>query len=282
MLDWKKIYKNYLVKNIGILIAAALVLIIIVFFFIRIYTRHGEAKAIPDFRGLTESQLQHLIKENELCYTVIDSVYIDDQPRGVVIDQTPKAGELVKKNRRIFFTINSWSAEQIVVPNLIDNSLRSAQAYLESLGFRLGKLIYIPSEYKNMVLGQHYNGKPIDPGTQLPRGSVIDLLVGRGLSNETTPVPNLLGMTVREAQKQAQSLYLNIGAIVMEEGIDSSAAFIYRQIPSSGSGQVLNLGASIDVWLTDDTSMHPDSLIIYDSFPEDDLGGDEDFDNEFF
>src|SRR5690606_29852538 len=129
---------------------------------------------------------------------------------------------------------------------------------------------------------QHYNGKPIDPGTQLPRGSVIDLLVGRGLSNETTPVPNLLGMTVREAQKQAQSLYLNIGAIVMEEGIDSSAAFIYRQIPSSGRGQVLNLGASIDVWLTDDTSMHPDSLIIYDSFPEDDLGGDEDFDNEFF
>ena len=93
MLDWKKIYKNHLVKNIGILIAAALVLIIIAFFFIRIYTRHGEAKAIPDFRGLTESQLKHLIKENKLRYTVIDSVYIDDQPRGVVIDQTPKAGE---------------------------------------------------------------------------------------------------------------------------------------------------------------------------------------------
>ncbi len=282
MLDWKKIYNNYLVKNIGILFAAAVGLIIIVFFFIRVYTRHGEANPIPDFRGLTETQLQHLIKENKLRYTVVDSVYIDDQPRGVVIDQTPRAGEPVKKNRRIFFTINAWGTEQMVVPNLIDNSLRSAQAYLESLGFRLGKLIYIPSEYKNMVLGQHYNGKPVDPGTQLPRGSIIDLLVGRGLSNETTPVPDLLGLSIREAQKQAQSLYLNIGAIIMEEGIDSSSAFIYRQIPSSGSGQVLNLGASIDVWMTDDTSMHPDSLILYDSFPGEDIEGDDDFDNEFY
>ena len=64
---------------------------------------------------------------------------------GVVVEQTPSAGEKVKKNRTIFFTINAYAAEQVQMPNLVDYSLRNAKVILESYGLELGDLIYIPS-----------------------------------------------------------------------------------------------------------------------------------------
>lgn len=264
MPQWKNIFKNSVWKHLGIVVGASILFLIAVFLFLKIYTQHGQGKPVPDFTGLTEQQLQHLILSNDLRYTIIDSVHTDFAPRGVVLEQTPKAGEKVKKNRRIFFTINSWTDEQIIVPNLRDNSLRNAQVMLESYGLNLGNLIYIPSEFTNMVLGQHFEGKPVEPGTLVRKGSSIDLLVGRGLSNETTAVPQLTGMTLDAARKAAQNVYLNLGATIYADTIatamDSLKAFVWRQSPPASEGFVLNLGASIDVWLTTDTEFHPDTL----------------------
>ena len=264
MPQWKNIFKNSIWKHLGIVVGASILFLIAVFLFLKIYTQHGQGRPVPDFTGLTEQQLQHLIRNNDLRYTIIDSVHTDFAPRGVVLEQTPRAGEKVKKNRRIFFTINSWTDEQIIVPNLRDNSLRNAQVMLESYGLNLGNLIYIPSEFTNMVLGQHFEGKPVEPGTLVRKGSSIDLLVGRGLSNETTAVPRLTGLTLDAARKAAQNVYLNLGATIYADTIvtamDSLKAFVWRQSPPASEGFVLNLGASIDVWLTIDTELHPDTL----------------------
>ncbi len=265
MVQWKKFLNHTIWKHVGILAGAFVVLIIAIFFFLKIYTLHGQGSPVPDFTGLTEQQLQHLIQSQKLRYTIIDSIYIDNAPKGIVVDQTPRAGEKVKKNRNIFFTINAFGEEQIVVPSLTDYSLRNAQEIVESYGLRVGELIYIPSEYTNLVLGQHHNGKPIEPGTMLRKGAAIDLLVGRGLSNETTAVPNLIGMKLANAKKVAQSVYLNLGATVyadtIETVIDSLNAFVWRQNPPSHRGYVLNLGASIDVWLSIDHALHPDTIM---------------------
>lgn len=283
MLQWKKLFNHTIWKHLGILVGSSIVIIIAVFFFLKIYTLHGEGAPVPDFTGLTEQQLQHLIQSEDLRYTIIDSVYIDNAPKGIVVDQTPRPGEKVKKNRNIFFTINAWGEEQIVVPNLTDYSLRNAQEILESYGLKVGELIYIPSEYTNLVLGQHHDGKPIEPGILLRKGATIDLLVGRGLSNETTAVPNLMGMKLEEAKKVAQSVYLNLGAIVyadtIETAIDSLNAFVWRQNPPTAKGYVLNLGASIDVWLSTDFALHPDTIEAREAEMEQPLN-EEDTDNE--
>lgn len=279
MLQWKKILKHPIWKHVGILAGASVVIIIAIFFFLKIYTLHGQGTPVPDFTGLTEQQLQHLIETQKLRYTIIDSVYINNAPKGIVVDQTPRAGEKVKKNRNIFFTINAFGEEQIVVPNLTDFSLRNAQEILESYGLRLGELIYIPSEYTNLVLGQHHDGKPIEPGTMLRKGAPIDLLVGRGLSNETTAVPNLVGLKLADAKKVAQSVFLNLGATVYADSIvtpiDSLNAFVWRQNPPSQRGYVLNLGASIDVWLTNDHALHPDTIKARESELDNPMDGQE-------
>lgn len=254
MSRWKILLNKTLWKHIGILAGVGILLLILAFTFLNIYTHHGQGKAIPDFTGLTELQLQNLIKSNHLRYTIVDSIHTDNVPRGAVVEQVPKAGQPAKKNRLVFFTINAWSEEKVAVPNLADYSLRNARAILESFGLITGELVYIPSEYTNLVLGQHLNGKPVEPGTLVPKGTAIDLLIGRGLSSETTSIPSLIGLDLLNARKMAQGLYLNIGAIIYDEAIitqeDSLKAFVWKQNPPAEPEYLLNLGASIDVWLT--------------------------------
>ena len=240
--------------HLGIIFLITIFLMITVFFSIDLYTRHGNSFILPDFKGLTESQFRNLIKKNDLRYIIIDSLYLDDIPKGIVVDQVPKAGEYVKKNRKIFFTINAWNEEQVIIPNLTDYSLRNAKVMLESYGLKLGELIYIPSEYANLVLGQHLHGKLVEPGTMTAKGTTIDLLIGRGLSSELTSVPNLKGLDKNSAEQVVQNLKLFIGAIIYDETVittnDSTKAFIWKQNPSAKPGSLINIGASINIWLT--------------------------------
>ncbi len=260
------ISKKFLIhvaSAVGVIVA----ILIATFISLNIYTHHGENYATPDFSGLTETQFINLVQQKKLRYKIIDSVHISEMTPGVVVEQTPKPGSKVKENRTIFFTINAFSAEQVPMPQLVDFSLRNAQVTLESYGIRVGKLIYIPSEYTQLVLGQQYKGKPIEPGTLIAKGSIIDLLVGQGLSSEKTEVPDLFGMTLEEAKVLLQSNSLNVDAVIYDDSIpsqkDSLRAFIWKQLPDIESGKKMRLGSSLDVWLTiDSIKLLPDTIMV--------------------
>ncbi len=265
------VLKFLISKRFLIHIASALGLIafilIATFVTLNIYTHHGESFETPDFSGLTERQFIDLVRQKDLRYRIIDSVHISDITPGAVVEQTPKPGNLVKENRTIFFTINAYSAEQVPMPKLMDFSLRNAQVTLESYGLRVGQLIYIPSEYTQLILGQHYEGKPIEPGTLIAKGSTIDLLVGQGLSNKKTEVPDLIGMTLEEARNYLLANSLNIDAVIYDDSIptpeDSLRAFVWKQLPESEIGKKLQLGSSLDIWLTIDSfKIMPDTLMV--------------------
>ncbi len=244
--------------HIALAIGLMMLMLIATFIGLSIYTHHGESYETPDFTNLTERQFIDQVQQNNLRYKIIDSVHIDNMLPGVVVEQTPKAGSLIKENRTIFFTINAYTAEQVPMPKLAEISLRNAQVTLESYGLRVGQLIYIPSEYTQLVLGQHYQGKPIEPGTLIAKGSAIDLLVGQGLSNEQTAVPYLKGLTLEEARSLCQSNSLNIDVVIYEDTIatdeDSLRAFVWKQLPEANMGKMLRLGSSLDIWLTIDSA----------------------------
>ncbi len=259
------ISKKFLTQ-IAMAFGLIIILLITTFIILNIYTHHGKSYATPDFSGLTEKQFIDIVQQNDLRYKIIDSVHIAHMTPGVVVEQTPKPGSLVKENRTIFFTINAYTAEQVPMPQLAEMSLRNAQVTLESFGLRVGQLIYIPSEYTQLVLGQHFGGKPIEPGKLIAKGSTIDLLVGKGLSNQKTAVPDLTGLTRKEATKLCQSNSLNIDAVIYDDNIltneDSIRAFVYKQLPESGLNKKLRLGSSLDIWLTIDSSKTlPDTLV---------------------
>ena len=254
---FKSFISNIFVKNIILAGVVITLVLITIFISLGVYTRHGEYYIVPDFRGLTKDQYSKLIEDRGFRYNIIDSVHLEGYLPGAIIEQIPEAGSRVKENRNIHFTIKALSPERVQIPNLIDYSLRNAKAILESYGLATGELIYVPSEYRNLVLQQLYKGKPVAPGTVVNKGAVIDLHIGKGLGTELTNVPDLTALTLEEAQRYAVSVSLNIGVSIYDESIqtaeDTCAAFIWKQQPPAETDAQIPLGSSLDVWLSVDT-----------------------------
>ena len=267
-------------RHLALAVAIGIILLLGTLLFLRIYTHHGQAITVPDMTGLTEEEVEDVILSRNLRSQVIDSVFSSEMPRGTVIKQNPGPGSRVKKNRRIFLTMNAVNPEMVTMPRLVGLSIRQARLALENAGLQLGEIEYRPDYAINNVLQQKYRDSVIFEGTEIGKGSVIDLVLGMGLSDETTRVPDLVGLPLGIAREMIADHYLNIRAITydlaMVNADDSANAFIWRQYPEYDQLRRLNLGMEVDIWLTTDSTLlpSPDSLLkdeerdlVYDEIP---------------
>ena len=219
------------------------------------YTHNGQTITVPSLSGLTIVEVEELLKNKKLNYEIQDSVYVEKAEKGVVLDQSPEGNDLVKENRTIYITVSKITPPKISMPDVIDMSQRLAVAKLESYGLKIGHLDYTPSECLNCVVKMSVKGKEVFPDDLIAKGSTINLTLGSGTSNEQVLVPYLINSSKEEAQKMLQATFLNIGAEIYEDcksKIDSSNARVYRQSPSSNNP--INMGTSVDIWLTNDVS----------------------------
>jgi beta-lactam-binding protein with PASTA domain len=263
----KFILSKLFLKQLGIAAAILFSVIMILLVWLNIYTRHGQARPVPDFFGLTIDETSKLAKKTRMKYQVIDSVYTALVPRGCVAEQNPKPGFKVKKWRNIALTINAFRPERVAMPNLVDLPLRQAIALIESSGLIMGTLRYKPDLSVNVVLSQLHNGKDIAWNDSVQKGSVIDLVLGKGLSNQRTAVPDLVGMTLEPATERILSASLNLGTYIYDNtivsGEDSLSAFVYKQNPEFKEDATLQLGSSIYLWMTMDSLKLPvDSTLL--------------------
>jgi beta-lactam-binding protein with PASTA domain len=263
----KFLFSKLFWKNFALAILISVFVLIFALIFLRIYTRHGQALSVPDLRGLSISEAEQVLTSKKLNFQIIDSVYNNSVPRGYIVEQNPPADFKVKENRTIFLTINAFNPEMVLMPNVVGISLRQAQAIIETAGLMVGRLNYVPDIAVNNVLVQKYQGVITNPGDNIPKGSKIDLVVGRGLSDEKTAAPDLIGMDLENAITRITSRYLNIGAIIYDSSIvdfeDSLFSFIWRQRPVYDEETLINLGSTVDIWLTvDSTKLPADTLNI--------------------
>jgi beta-lactam-binding protein with PASTA domain len=124
------ILSKVFVKNLGLAVAIVVGTVMLLLIWLNFYTRHGQARPVPDFNGLTMEQTSKLARKSRLKYSVIDSVYTNAVPAGCVVEQNPKPGFKVKKWRNIVLTINAFSPEMVAMPNLVDLPKRQALSLL--------------------------------------------------------------------------------------------------------------------------------------------------------
>jgi beta-lactam-binding protein with PASTA domain len=252
------ILSKLFLKNLGYAIVIIVGGILVLLIWMNFYTRHGQARPVPNFIGLTMEQTTKLAKKSRLRYQVIDSIYTTIVPRGCIAEQNPKPGFKVKKWRNVVLTINAFHPEMVAMPNLIDLPKRQAIMLVESSGLEIGLLKYRPDVSIDVVIDQQFNGKNINTGDSLQKGSVIDLVLGKGFSNQRTPVPNLLGMRLDPAKDKILGSSLNLGTFeydnTIKKGADSINAFVYKQNPEFKNDATLQLGYPIYLWLTVDSA----------------------------
>jgi beta-lactam-binding protein with PASTA domain len=248
-MDIKK--HKILLINIG----AIIVLFIGAFFAFTIwlnsYTAHGEEVEVPNFKNLDFEAAQILASKENLLVKVNDTLSVDDVAPGAIVDHYPTAGSRVKRGRTIYLSMNSLTPVMVAMPNVTNMSLRQATQILENKGLRLGILEYKPDFANNYVFEQRYQLKNIEPGIKIPKGSSIDLLVGKGGNDVVVSIPSLVGLSWRVVQDSLMARGMNVNAIFSSDvktKDDTLNARIQRQSPVYVEGGKMTAGETIDVW----------------------------------
>ncbi len=254
--------RNFLTSRVffkNLLLALVLVFVIVfgIMQWLKVYTHHGEAYAVPDFTGLAGQEIATKASQNNMKFEVIDSVYDNTALPGTVVDQEPEPGFKVKQNRTIFLTINSTQHEKIALPRMTDISFRQARVLAENNGIVIGNISYEPSEFNDLVLRVEQDTTELKAGDLILKGSSVDLVVGRNPGNENTPLPNLTGENITLAKSTLTNAMLNMGVVIYDGTVitaeDSLNAFVWKQYPSAKNTKRIGLGSSVDLWLTVDS-----------------------------
>ena len=221
------------------------------YYWLAAYTNHGETIVVPDLKGKQWQSVEQGLSLKNLRLSIADSsIYMVDKPGGQIIEQDPAPGSRVKENRTIYITVSKVVPPQVKIPNIIDVSDRQAEAILLSYGLKTGERRYQPDLAKNALLEISTNGRVLYPGDEVPKGTVIDFLLGDGFGMTEVNVPILLNLTVDEAIFVLKGSRLSTGAIIYDDDVqDTISAIVYRQWPNARDSAKLKQGEPVDIYL---------------------------------
>ncbi len=246
-----------------IIVFSILLLLSVSYFYIYLpnSTNHGETVTVPDLKGMKIEELDSFLAQHKLQYELNDSAYSSDFPPLTVVRQFPKEGSSVKEERKIYISINRVSPPTVPIPDLVDRSRINAEVVLKSNELTRGRILFEPSPFLNLVKELRYQGKPIAAGVRVPKGSVIDLVIGDGNGSADFTIGNLVGDAYEQALFKINGWNLHLGDVEIPEGIDTTGIvpFVYKQLPLPGDS--VRVGDPVTLWLAPKGYKEPEEEI---------------------
>jgi beta-lactam-binding protein with PASTA domain len=239
-----------MLTHLGIVFGILMVIAISYFFiYLPNITNHGETVIVPDLMGKKIEELDDFLAQHKLRYELNDSAYSDEFPPLTVVRQFPKEGSSVKEDRKIYISINRVSPPTVPIPDLVDRSRINAEVVLKSNELKRGRILFEPSPFLNLVKELRYQGKKIEVGVRVPKGSVIDLVIGDGNGSADFTIGNLIGDAYEQALYKIGGWNLHLGDVEIAEGVDTTGVvqFVYKQIPLAGDS--VRVGDPVTLWL---------------------------------
>lgn len=257
----KDFFKQHpLVKHLLYMLVISVIIVFLAFMLIKAIARQGKEYELPDY---LDKPLTELKEDNPLhfTYVVIDSVYDAEKGGGIVIQQDPKPGTMVKTHRKIYVTVTTYAPADVVLPELSNMTVRSAVSALEAAGLRCGRLKFVDSPYRNMILEATCKGKLVYAGEKMDQGASVDLTVGIGDKPVGTRVPFVIGQAQAKARRGILSASLNVGVEHWDEVTNRSSAVCYRLYPDYTGVTRYPLGTSVEMWFCDATEADVERII---------------------
>lgn len=234
---------------IHLLIIIALIVIIIEAAFISLkgYTRHAEEIIVPDFVGLDCDSIMEAYQD-EYHFIMLDSIYSKVFSEGSIYQQDPLPNSKVKKGRNMYLVKVSEAPEKVAMPNLRNLSLRQALVSLKANGLKVSELEFVEHFAKNAIVDQKFEGKIVEPGTEIIKCSEIKLLVGYGHDDKRTHLPNLLTVKKENVKRDIIEASLNLGNEIYMDNDEEGKYKVYKMKPAYNIETLVQLGSKVDVW----------------------------------
>ena len=242
-------------------ILALLVLYVIFYLTMRnldTYTNHSVKIKVPNLKGIQLSELDDSIKLLEFEYKIRDSVYSDDYPMGMIIQQDPLPHSedfpnYIKPNRTIYLTIVKKQEIYKTIPDLLTNvtSKNIGKSKLEKLGFKV-ELEVKDHKDKDKVLELRYEDEVLKTGKKLVRGSIIKLIFGSGDKGKPIELPDFKGMNIYLATQKASEIGLDLEVQYFDSVLnfkDSNFAVVYSQYPDPviNNKSLISIGSVVTI-----------------------------------
>ncbi|MGH3022385.1 MAG: Stk1 family PASTA domain-containing Ser/Thr kinase [Gaiellaceae bacterium] len=140
---------------------------------------------VPRVVGLTYEEAVEVLEDAGLDARR-QNVFSDRREPGVVASQEPRPNTEVEEGTEVVLRV-SQGAEQVAVPDVLDQSEESARQELQQAGFQV-QVVRAPDDDTPEGL---VSAQSPDPGIQADRGSTVQITVSTG--PEQVPVPNVVG-----------------------------------------------------------------------------------------
>ena len=161
---------------------------------------------LPNVTGQPFGQAESTLNASQLQVVRQD---VNDTSRGeVVLVQVPDPGTSVPSNSVVTLIVGQdppQSEATVDVPNVIGRQWSDAEQLLTSLQLQVAR-----QEVSVMIQGEAVLGQVPDPGTSVPRDSVVTLIVGQDAPSSAVRVPDVLGKQVEDAENILGSVQLSI------------------------------------------------------------------------
>ena len=191
---------------------------------------------VPNVVGKQVSVAKNILEDKHLRVSTSE-VTNPDVPAGQVISQTPGAGEKVKEQRTIHLVVSKGVGD-ITVPDLSDLTLDQARQRLKDVGLVVGKITQqsVDGKKDGVVIAQSPSGD-----SKVSKGTTIDLVVNKAKAKKVK-VPNLVGMTLKDARDTLSNAHLGVNQVA--GSVEEKAVVIEQSIKAGDEideGSTLNL-----------------------------------------
>jgi len=203
----------------------------------------GETVKVPNVVGKPLPEAEKILGSAGLAIAKVSEQFNDAAVQGVVLNQMPKPGQMVKAARSVYITI-SKGQETVYVPYVVGQPSRSARILLKNKGLEIGNVEYASSDSygpDTVTLQKTASGRPV------PFGSKIDLVVSKGGQSQVK-IPKLEGLKYDDAVKTLQESGLAAGSVSYVKNETYLPNTVVSQSPSPGD--LVNKGTAINVTIT--------------------------------
>jgi len=246
----KSLFNWKVLVNLLVAVAVFVGLVWLTFRWLEYHTNHGQEIPVPNVVNKSVHDAVKILEDTGLDYEVDSATYNPKYRPFQVLQVYPAPGSRVKDGRAITLKVNPRSWAPVAVPDVINKYSGLAFQRLDQVGLKVGDTIFEPSIQKDAVLRVLFKGNSLKPGTKIPRFSIVDVVVGSGPMRNIT-IPNVVGLTVKEARAYIARNLFEVGIVDHEDGGKDESDIVYYQDPAAGDAR--DQGMQIDLWASKKT-----------------------------
>ncbi len=210
-----------------------------------VVSRGPSPRVLPEITGLTVEEAAAALAEERLLLRADERVPDEEVPAGVVLSwSVPSqpslvAGDTVLPDTLVAAVVSSGPAPRLV-PDMTGVAVADAVAQLEAQGL---VVVRGADEHHPTVPPGGVARQDPPPGTEVPRGATVTLVVSLG--TETVTIPPLADLTLDEARAALEAA----GLVVGEVRGDPAGVNVLSEVDgrSIGAGEVFRRGTAIDL-----------------------------------